>query len=214
MNNIHFISGIDTDAGKTAATGWLARKWIRGGVRTVTQKLVQTGNTGVSEDILCHRKIMGCELLPEDHAGLTAPEIYTYPASPHLAAALDKRPLDIAKIDSATRALSERFDAVLLEGAGGLMVPLTEDLLTIDFVCERNYPVIFVTSAKLGSINHTLLALEALKTRGMKLETLLFNSFPDPGEPIRSSTEAYIRRAVARDWPDARFEIVPLLDIG
>ena len=214
MNNIHFISGIDTDAGKTIATGWLAREWLRAGVRTITQKLVQTGNNGVSEDILRHREIMGCGLLPEDRAGLTAPEIYSYPASPHLAAALDKRPLDIAKIDAATRALSERYDAVLLEGAGGLMVPLTDDLLTIDFVRERNYPVIFVTSAKLGSINHTLLAFEALKHRGMKLELLLFNSFPDPGEPIRGSTEEYLRRLLARDWPSARFETVPLQDFA
>lgn len=214
MNNIFFISGIDTDAGKTAATGWLAREWRRGGVRTITQKLVQTGNTGMSEDILRHREIMGCGLLPEDLAGLTAPEIYSYPASPHLSAALDARPLDIAKIDAATRALSECYDAVLLEGAGGLMVPLTDDLLTIDFARERNYPVIFVTSAKLGSINHTLLAFEALKHRGMDLELLLFNEFPATSDPIRTSTEEYLRRALARDWPAARFEIVPLLDFA
>ena len=56
-----------------------------------------------------------------------------------------------------------RYDFVLLEGAGGLMVPLTTELLTIDYIAQENYPLIFVTSGKLGSINHTLLALKPYK---------------------------------------------------
>ena len=160
--NVFFVSGIDTNVGKSYAAGYLAKVWNEQGRRTITQKFIQTGNVDISEDIELHRRIMGTGLLPEDKEGLTMPEIFSYPCSPHLAAEIDRRPIDFEKIERATAALSERYDAVLLEGAGGLMVPLTRDLLTIDYVAEKQYPLVFVTSGRLGSINHTLLSLERL----------------------------------------------------
>ena len=69
--------------------------------------------------------------------------------------------------------LSERYDAVLVEGAGGLMVPLTEENLTIDYIQESGYSLVFVTSGRLGSINHTLLSFEAIERRGIKLHTVM-----------------------------------------
>ena len=75
--NVYFISGIDTDAGKSYATGFLARELNRKGQRTITQKFIQTGNTGHSEDIDLHRRIMGTGYLPEDNEGLTMPEIFS-----------------------------------------------------------------------------------------------------------------------------------------
>jgi len=118
--NVYFVSGIDTDAGKSYATGFLAREWNKNGQRTITQKFIQTGNVGHSEDIDLHRHIMGIPFTEEDKEGLTMPEIFSYPASPHLASQLDNRPIDFGKIKRATEELSERYDYVLLEGAGGL----------------------------------------------------------------------------------------------
>ena len=92
--NVYFVSGIDTNIGKSYATGYLAREWNKNGIRTITQKFIQTGNTELSEDIELHRKLMGTGLLPEDKEGLTMPEIFTYPCSPHLAAEIDKRAID------------------------------------------------------------------------------------------------------------------------
>ena len=91
--NVYFVSGIDTDAGKSYATGFLAREWNKNGQRTITQKFIQTGNVGHSEDIDLHRHIMGIPFTEEDKEGLTMPEIFSYPASPHLASQLDNRPL-------------------------------------------------------------------------------------------------------------------------
>ena len=82
--NVFFVSGIDTNIGKSYATGFLAREWNKAGIRTITQKLIQTGNTDSSEDIELHRRIMGTGMLLEDRERLTMPEIYTYPCSPHL----------------------------------------------------------------------------------------------------------------------------------
>ncbi|MDE6651716.1 MAG: AAA family ATPase, partial [Paramuribaculum sp.] len=73
---IIFVSGTDTDAGKSYATGWLAAQIAAEGQTVATMKFVQTGNTDFSEDITVHRKIMGIDLLPEDVSRLTAPEIY------------------------------------------------------------------------------------------------------------------------------------------
>ena len=104
--NVYFVSGIDTDAGKSYATGYLAREWNKNGKRTITQKFIQTGNVGHSEDIDLHRRIMEIPFTREDQEGLTMPEIFSYPASPHLASRLDHRPIDFVKIKHATYVLS------------------------------------------------------------------------------------------------------------
>ena len=167
MNNVIFVSGIHTDAGKSYATGWLARRLMDEGKSVATLKFIQTGNVGSSEDIAVHRRLMGVEL-PEDAEGITAPQIFSYPCSPQLAARLDSRSIDFEKIDAAIALLSERYDVVLVEGAGGLMVPLTDDFWTIDYVASRSLPVIIVTNGTLGSINHTLLSFEAVERRAIQ----------------------------------------------
>ena len=208
--NVLFVSGIDTDAGKSYATGFLARELNAHGERTITQKLIQTGNVGYSEDIDLHRKIMGIGYTADDLEGLTMPEIFSYPASPHLAARLDNRAVDFKKIAAATAELSRRYDKVLLEGAGGLMVPLTEELLTIDYVAQQGYPLVFVTSGKLGSINHTLLSFEAIRHRGIELHTVMYNLYPTvEDKTIQEDTQAFIRHFVKQHFPNAAFVLVP-----
>ena len=182
-DNVFFVSGIDTNVGKSYATGYLAKTWNGQGVRTITQKFIQTGNVGMSEDIELHRKIMGTGLLPEDESGLTMPEIFTYPCSPHLAAEIDHRPIDFDKIEKATRQLSETYDAVLLEGAGGLMVPLTRDLLTIDYVAQKNYPLIFVTFEGIAiDFNET----QFLKAHSPMVSRALFSANSTVSKPMQS----------------------------
>ncbi len=211
-DNILFVSGIDTDAGKSYATGYIAREWNKQGRRTITQKFIQTGNRDISEDIETHRRIMGCGLLDVDRQRLTMPEIFTYPCSPHLASEIDKRPIDFTKIEAAADRLAQAYDTVLVEGAGGLMVPLTRTLLTIDYVAAKGWPMVFVTSGKLGSISHTLLSLEAIRRRGIRLHTVAYNMYPEGTDSvIGRDTLAYIRDLLARDFPETEFVTVPLL---
>lgn len=211
-DNILFVSGIDTDAGKSYATGYIAREWNKQGRRTITQKFIQTGNRDISEDIETHRRIMGCGLLDVDRQRLTMPEIFTYPCSPHLASEIDKRPIDFTKIEAAADRLAQAYDTVLIEGAGGLMVPLTRTLLTIDYVAAKGWPLVFVTSGKLGSISHTLLSLEAIRRRGIRLHTVAYNMYPEGTDSvIGRDTLAYIRDLLARDFPETEFVTVPLL---
>lgn len=208
--NVFFVSGIDTDAGKSYATGFLARELNLQGKKTITQKFIQTGNVGYSEDIDLHRRIMGIPHTEEDRLGLTMPEIFSYPASPHLAARLDGREIDFKKMERATEELSNRYDTVLLEGAGGLMVPLTEELLTIDYVAQKGYPLIFVTSGKLGSINHTLLSFEAIRNRDIRLDTVMYNLYPTvKDKTIQKDTQMFIQNYMKKYFPKAQFMLVP-----
>lgn len=211
--NVYFVSGTDTGVGKSYATGYLAKVWNASGRRTITQKLVQTGNTEVSEDIEVHRKIMGCGMLPEDMQKLTMPEIFTYPCSPHLASEIDGREIDFSKIEASVGELSAKYDAVLLEGAGGLMVPLTRGLLTLDYAAGQGWPLILVTSGKLGSINHTLLSLEAARSHGLDVFMVMFNKYPeDEDRTVSDDTEKFLRDIVARDFPEAEYMEVPVIE--
>lgn len=210
--SIYFVSGIDTGIGKTFATGYLAKIWNGHGTRTITQKLVQTGNINISEDIEQHRTIMGMGWFAEDEEKLTMPEILSYPASPHLATKIDGREIDLDKIHAATQELAKRYDAVLLEGAGGLMVPLTDDVLTIDHVAAHQFPVILVTSGRLGSINHTLLSLELLKSRGVELFAVAYNGMDDSQDPlIACDTSNYLRAYMTKHFPEAEWIEIPVI---
>lgn len=207
MKGVYFVSGIDTDIGKTVATGVLAKQLLHQGKSVITQKPVQTGCQNIADDIAVHRKIMGISLQEADKQRLTMPEIFSYPASPHLAARLDGRALDLDKIRTATQQLAAQYEIVLVEGAGGLMVPLTENLLTIDYIQQQAYPVILVTSGRLGSINHTLLSFSALKQYGIQLHSLIFNHIHDSkDETVAGDTLEYLKGRLKDEFPEAKWQ--------
>ena len=196
-----FITGIGTDVGKSYATGWLAKEIIRSGESCITQKFIQTGNIGTSEDIEVHRKIMGIEFLPEDLDHTTAPIIFSYPASPDLAARIDGKNIDFNMISKATKTLESRYKHVLIEGAGGLMVPLEGKYLTADYIREHNLPCILVVSGLLGSINLSLLSLNAIKDYGINLYAIIYNPFFDKDKIIAEDTKKYLKQWVKDAFP-------------
>ena len=208
---IYFVSGIDTDTGKSIITGLLARSLRKKGVRVVTQKFIQTGCTGISEDILKHREIMEIGPLEIDRDGTTCPYVMTYPASPHLAAAIDRVTLDTDRIAASSRKLDELYDIVLLEGAGGLYVPVTRDYFTIDYIQEKKHPLILVASSKLGSINHTLMSLELCRQRGIELALLVYNRFPNDSEWITNDSITIFQRYLHDFFPSCRLIEVPVV---
>lgn len=211
---VYFVSGIDTDAGKSIVTGVIARTLLKRGVNVVTQKFIQTGCTGISEDILKHREIMGIEPLAVDKDGTTCPYVMTYPASPHLAAEIDQVSIDVKKIHESTEKLVSCFDMVLLEGAGGLYVPVTRDYLTIDYVVEYAHPLILVSSSKLGSINHTLMSLELCRQRGIDVRYVVYNDFPNDSEMIKNDSITIIRQYLETWFPDCCLLELPVVEDG
>lgn len=210
MNKI-FITGTDTDAGKTYATAWLAKYFMSQGKSVITQKFIQTGNIGFSEDIERHRQLMGIGLLPEDIDHTTAPIIFSYPASAQLAARIDNTEIDLNIVDRSSEILADRYDILLIEGAGGLMVPVTDDFTTIDYITTRKLPVALVTNGKLGSINHTLLSLEALKNRSIEVKYVLYSKHLDTDPTIADDTFHFIERYLRKNFPDTELMIVPVI---
>ncbi|MDR2345655.1 MAG: dethiobiotin synthase [Planctomycetaceae bacterium] len=190
---VFFVTGIDTNIGKSYVTGHLAKAYLEKGFRVVTQKLVQTGNIGFSEDIEIHRKIMGIERLPEDIDGTTCPIILSYPASPHLAARIDHVRLNLKKIEHATDILKQKYDIILIEGAGGIMTPLIGNYTILNYIKDQKLPIFIVTSPRLGSINHTLLTLEICRRSEINIFALVYNNFNIEDNLISNDTKKYLK---------------------
>ncbi len=206
------VSGIDTAIGKTWVAGQLARSLSLEGIHVITQKAVQTGAPAegmLSEDILEHRRIMECGLHQVDLKQESCSQVFSFPASPHLAARLEGRRVDPHKIDEDTRRLKARYQVVLLEGAGGLLVPLTEELLFADYLRSRCHPLLLVTGPRLGSLNHTFLSLEACLNRRLELQGIVYNWNADADSRIGNDSLQMIRAFLARRAMD-----VPVVELA
>lgn len=202
---ILFVSGIDTDVGKTIATGFYANRLAAQGRTVITQKLVQTGCSGIADDIQTHRKLQHLPLQQCDLDGTTCRYVFDYPCSPHLAARLAQTEINLAQITADTQTLAQDYDVVLIEGAGGLAVPFNEKLTALDYLQQQGYPLILVTSGKLGSINHTLLSLEVCQQRSIALHALIYNHYPQIDPIIENETKAYLQQYVTTHFPQTEF---------
>ena len=142
-----------------------------------------------------------------------APGPSLIPRRPHLAARLESRALDTAVIERATDRLAARFEHVLVEGIGGALVPLVGSLTVLDYVARRRYPLIVVGSLRLGSINHTLLTLEAAQRRGVGVRGLVLNrQHPAPAEIAADSKRVFAEALLRYGYPEAIVEIPDLGD--
>lgn len=183
-----FITGTDTAVGKTVVCGLLAAHLRQAGARVVTQKWIQTGCSGFSEDIETHLRFMGLERRELGVAeNVVCPYTFPLAASPHLAAEAAGQTIDPEHIKACYLKLAERYDRVLVEGLGGVAVPYSRDSLVLDLVVDLELPVLVVVQNKLGAINHTLLTVEALQQRRLRTVGLVFNSCP--GEDPRISQD-------------------------
>lgn len=191
------VGGIDTDVGKSYVTGLFARYLVQQGQRVTTLKLVQTGCTEISDDIRLHRQLMGVPLSEFDRDGTTCPYLFPYPASPLLAARMVGKVIEAQVLDRAMTTLQAQYDWLLVEGAGGLLVPLNPELLLLDYFAARQLPMLLVCSPRLGSINHIRLSLEAIKARNIPLLGLVYNLFGNHPREIVQDTLNECRKALA-----------------
>ena len=177
MNFGYFITGTSTDVGKTLVTAGLYRAFLRGGVKPRAVKPVQTG---------CFRSPDGETIVPDtelyrqaagQRTGGTIQFFHTFtPAcSPHLAARLAGERLSVQALGKKITVAADPADITLVEGAGGLMVPLNDNETTLDLMKRLDVPVIVVADNRLGMINHTLLTLDALKHAGVKVAGVVIN---------------------------------------
>lgn len=172
-----FVTGTDTGVGKTVLSGLLGRYLLNKGYRVITQKWIQTGGNKFPVDIATHLRFMKTNIKElRRYRHFVSVYSFKFAASPHLASRLERKTINVNRIKRSFRFLAERFDFVIVEGIGGLLVPIKKTKLVIDIVKELRLPVVVVVNNKLGAINHTLLTIEALRRRKMNIIGIIFNT--------------------------------------
>ena len=193
-----FITGTDTGVGKTAVTAALCHMLRNRGLDAVPVKPVQTGVADGEPGDLEHC-LEVCGLTPDKRElALMNPCRYTIPASPHLAAEHENTAVDIDCLENCCRELAARHDMLLVEGAGGLLVPLTRTVSTLDFALRLALPLVIVARAGLGTLNHSLLTVAATRKAGLDIAALILNrTAPEPQSEEDQLIEADNVRTIA-----------------
>ena len=173
MNKTYFITGIGTGIGKTIVSAIITEK-----LEADYWKPIQSGDLDESDSLRVHSLISNKKTIIHEEAFKL-----TRPLSPHLSAKLDDIELGIEKLQTPLT-----NNSLIIEGAGGLMVPLNDKELMLDYIQSLGFEVILVSQNYLGSINHTLLSIEILKARNITIKGIIFNGNSN------EETERYIKQ--------------------
>ncbi|MDP6380994.1 MAG: dethiobiotin synthase [Phycisphaerae bacterium] len=173
-----FITGTDTGVGKTVITGAIARALANDGMDVGVMKPIATGcmprrEGWVSQDAEFLAQVAD---VPEP-LHIINPVSIPEPLAPSVAARRANTSVDFDAIERAYSEICERHDVVLIEGIGGMLVPLSDDMLVADMAVSFGLPVIIVARPGLGTINHTLLTVEVCRTRGLDVAGVIINGF-------------------------------------
>lgn len=184
MQNGLFITGTNTDVGKTIITAGLLRALRRRGLGVVSMKPVQTGAIQgaagwEAPDLSVHLEAAALSPEAEERAWMQ-PYCYEPACSPHLAGRMSGEPVRLERCVECATALGGRHQGVLIEGAGGLLVPLNEDETQLSLIIHLEVPVLIVAHIGLGTVNHCLLTIEALQQAEVPIAGVVFNA-PGPG---------------------------------
>lgn len=203
-----FITGTDTGVGKTRVSAALLHGLRARGLTAVGMKPVAAGaerdaQGGLSnEDVIQLRAAASFAVPPE----LDNPYLLSEPLSPHLAAAHEGVQIDVPAIVAAYAGLRLKAEAVVIEGAGGFIVPLSDTATSADLAQRLALPVILVVGLRLGCLNHALLTQEAIERRGLKLAGWVANHI-DPAMQAQAANVATLQRLLhapmLADWPHA-----------
>jgi dethiobiotin synthetase len=185
-----FITGTDTEVGKTVIAGAAAVLQRSRGLRVGVFKPIATG---CRHDIRLGLVSSDAEFLAacaEVAYGLPmiCPCCYATPAAPVVAARHEHRPIDFDAITRCYRYIADNSDFVIVEGIGGLLVPITHQYLVADLAREFDLPLVIVGRSGLGTINHTLLTLEAARARQLHVAGIVLNTYEPDGATLAEET--------------------------
>jgi dethiobiotin synthetase len=180
-----FITGTDTGVGKTFVTLYLAEKFRRDGINVGVMKPISAGPDKDNDAVYLKKK-----LKLDDPIELINPIRLKHPLAPYPAAKIENRKLKIGKIIKAYKELSKRHQTVIVEGLGGVAVPITKTYCVADLIHDLNIPAIVVARAGLGTINHTLLTIGALIDCHVEVIGIILNGFT--GKNVSEKTNAKV----------------------
>jgi dethiobiotin synthetase len=201
-----FVTGTGTGVGKTVVSAAIARSLVAAGTGVAVFKPAVTGlaDDGEADQALLRRAARSSQTDDE-----IAPYRFGPPVSPHLAAELAGDQIDPSRLQAAARRASGSADVLVVEGVGGLLVPLTLGYLVRDFARDVGLPVVIAAHPGLGTINHTLLTIEASRAVGLEVTLVVLTPWPaDPSAVERSNLDAIERLGRVQVEP------LPELDLG
>lgn len=172
----YFITGIDTDIGKTFITKGLALKFEKEGKKVGVFKPLQSSAIETENGLLAP----DLEAIKELSTNINTKCSYIFKGnvSPALAARLSGKKIDIEKVKRDFASFKKENDITLVEGAGGILAPATDTMLCADLIKELNIPIIIVTVPFLGRLNHTLLTIHYAKTNNIPIKGIIINKIP------------------------------------
>lgn len=198
MSKRWFVTGTDTEVGKTVASCALLQAAQAAGYRCAGYKPVASGceitPEGIrNEDALALQRYSAVRL-PYD---VVNPLAFVEPTSPHIISAVEQRPITAQQLSAGLDAVAQQADWVLTEGAGGWFTPLSDTLTFADWVQQMQMPVILVVGVKLGCINHALLTALAVQSAGLPLAGWIANAIQPPGKRHQEYLATLTRRIPA-----------------
>lgn len=167
-----FVAGTDTGVGKSLISAGIARMLVNRGIKVGVFKSVASGGL-VSED---GKLLQKAAKLPDSAYPEIVPLHYQQPLAPWVAGWKEGK-VNLAKVEKAYQAAQEKYNTLIIEGIGGVLVPITKDFFAIDWAVKWNLPTLVVARAGLGTINHTLLTIEALQKRKVKVLGVVVNGY-------------------------------------
>lgn len=192
-----FIAGTDTGVGKTLVAQALIQRYVAAGKRVAAMKPVSAGCVQTPEgwlnDDVAQLRAASNVALP---LALMNPYAFELPIAPHIAAQQAGIEIDLARIESAYREIESQSDEVIVEGVGGLLVPINATQTAVDIVVRLNLPVILVVGMRLGCLNHALLTVEAMQQRGLTLAGWIANRI-DPAMPAFDANLASLQARIS-----------------
>jgi dethiobiotin synthetase len=204
-----FFTGTDTGVGKTLIAGAIAKALTGAGKRVGVMKPLESGcqradGQLVAEDALFLKKMSGTA----DDFALICPYALARPLAPGIAAEKEQVAISLETIATAFACIAARHDLVLVEGAGGLMVPVTQEHLMVDLIRLLGLPLIIVARTALGTINHTLLTVKQAQQEGLAVRGVILNkTSPEPDESEETNPEVIERFSGVR-----LLGVVPYID--
>jgi dethiobiotin synthetase len=184
-----FVTGTGTEVGKTVVAAVAARTLADAGLRVAVFKPCVTGleEGGEADHELLRRAARSTQTDAE-----IAPYRYEPPVSPHLGAALAGEEIDPVRLREAAEAAAAGAEAIVCEGVGGLLVPLSGDYLVRDLAAELGYPLAFAAAPGLGTINHTLATIEAARAGGLGIAAVVLTPWPEEPSAVEQSNRETI----------------------
>ncbi|MBI2167549.1 MAG: dethiobiotin synthase [Candidatus Omnitrophica bacterium] len=173
-----FITGTDTGVGKTVVGAGLALVLKERGLRVGVMKPVATGCFGEGKRLISGDAVYLFEAAENEYPALTNPFRFRNPLAPSVASVIEKREIPIEKIRRAFRELQTHYDYIIVEGIGGLLVPIHKGYFVANLIHEFGLPILIVARGGLGTINHTLLTIDAAQIRGFQIHGVIFNRMP------------------------------------